>query len=189
MAVTGKFRRAPDQSCSCCTIANVHINNECAKRTSVCIALLLLVRDFWLKLGAVVLTGDFYKAVGRETPSGDGERRTSQMEAAFRHTNIPRPTGGVTPLWDPGGEHNGKKWPDCCGFVVLPESQSQWLNPRHGSIDVVLAGTQARCIPCGLKVAPEDCTVHQEVSDWRRTCASEKVAVGHLGRPPSMAYF
>ena len=122
MAVTGKFRRAPDQSCSYCTIANVHINNECAKRTSVCIALLLLVRDFWFKLGAVVLTGDFHKAVGRETPSGDGERRTSQMEAAFRHTNIPWPTGGVTPLWDPGGEHNGKKWPDCCGFVVLPES-------------------------------------------------------------------
>ena len=138
MAVTGKFRRAPDESCSYCTIANAHINNECAKRTSVCIALLFLVRDFCLKLGAVVLTGDFNKAVGRETPSGDGERRTSQMEAAFRHANIPWPSGGVTPLWDPGGEHNGKKWPDCCGFVVLPESQSQWLKPRHGSIDVVL---------------------------------------------------
>ena len=55
VVVTGKFRRAPDQSCSYFTIANVHINNECAKRRSVCIALLLLIRDLWMKLGAVVL--------------------------------------------------------------------------------------------------------------------------------------
>ena len=32
MVVTGKFRRAPDPSCSFFTIANVQINNECAKR-------------------------------------------------------------------------------------------------------------------------------------------------------------
>ena len=119
------------------TIANVHINNECAKRRSVCIALLLLIRDLCLNLGAVVLTGEFNKAFKRETPSGDGERRSSPMEAAFRHTNIPWPTGGVTPLWGLRGEPNGKKWPDC--FVVLPESQSQWLILRHGSIDVVPA--------------------------------------------------
>ena len=57
-----------------------------------------LVRDLCLKLGAVVLTGDFNRAVERETPSGGGERRTSPMEAAFRHTNRSWPTGGVTPL-------------------------------------------------------------------------------------------
>ena len=80
----GKLRRAPDQSCSYFTVANVHINNECAKRMSVCIARLLLIRDLCLKLRAVVLTGDFNKAVEREAPSGDGERRTSPLEAAFR---------------------------------------------------------------------------------------------------------
>ena len=141
-AVTGKFRRAPDQSCSFFTVANVHINNECAKRRSACIALLLLVGDLCRKLGAAELTGALGKAAERETPSGDGERRTSPMDAAFHHTNLPWPTGGVTPLWPlwgPGGEANGKKWPDCCGFVVVPESQSQWLIVRHGSIDVVPA--------------------------------------------------
>ena len=60
MVVSGKFRRAPDKSCSYFTVANVHINTECAKRRSVCIALLLFVRDMCLKLG-VVLTGDSNK--------------------------------------------------------------------------------------------------------------------------------
>ena len=136
MAATDEFRGAPDQSCSFFTIANILINKKCAKRCSVCIALLLLVQDPCLKLGAFVLTGDLNKVVERETPSGDGERRTSPMEAAF--TNLPWPTGGVLPLCGPCCEPNGKKWPDCCGFVVLPESQSQWLL-RHGSIDVVPA--------------------------------------------------
>ena len=80
MVVTGKFRRAPDQSGSYFTVANVHINNECAKRRSVCIAFLLLICDLCIKLGVVTLTGDFSKAVERETPSGDGERRTSPLE-------------------------------------------------------------------------------------------------------------
>ena len=58
--------RAPDPSCSYFTVANVHINSECAKRRSVCIALLLLVRDLCLKLGEVVLTDDFNKGAVRE---------------------------------------------------------------------------------------------------------------------------
>ena len=61
------------------------MNNECAKRRSVCIALLLLIRDLCLEPGGEVLTGDFNKAVERETPSGDfGERRISPLEAAFQ---------------------------------------------------------------------------------------------------------
>ena len=93
-----------------------------------------------MKLGAVILTGDFNKAVERETPSGDfGDGRISPLEAAFGHTNTPWPTFGVAPLWGPGGEPNGGNWPDCCGFMVLPESQVQWLVLRHGSINVVPA--------------------------------------------------
>ena len=42
------------------------------------------------------------------------------------------------------------------------------------------AQAQTLCIPCGLKVAPEDCAAHQELSDRRRTWASEKDAIGHL---------
>ena len=45
MVVTSKFRRAPDTACSFFTIANIHINNVCAKHRSVCISLLLLIRD------------------------------------------------------------------------------------------------------------------------------------------------
>ena len=44
MVVTRKFCRVPDPSCSYFTVANIHINNECAKLRSVCIALLLLFR-------------------------------------------------------------------------------------------------------------------------------------------------
>ena len=97
------------QSCSYFTVANVHLNNECARRRSVCIALLLLIRDLCLKPGAEVLIGDFNNAVERETPSGDfGERRISPFEAAFSNVNIPWPTSGVTPLRGPGCEPTAK---------------------------------------------------------------------------------
>ena len=48
--------RAPDPSCSYFTVTNIHINNECARRRSICIALLLLIDDLCLELGAVKLT-------------------------------------------------------------------------------------------------------------------------------------
>ena len=87
-----------------------------------------------MKLGAVIRTGDFNKAVERETPSGDfAERRTSPLEASFSHANIPWPTFSVTLLWGLSDEPNGGRWPDCCGFLVPPESQTQWLILRHGS--------------------------------------------------------
>ena len=128
MVVTGKFRRAPDPSCSYFRVANVHINNECAKRRSVCIALLLLVRDLCLKLGAVIFTGDFNKGAEREAAANGSmdQRRISPPEAAFSDAKLLWPTSGVAPLWGPGGEPQGGTWPECCGFVLLPKSQSQW---------------------------------------------------------------
>ena len=66
MVVTGKFRRAPDPACSYFTVANSQTNNECAKRRSVCIAL-LVIRDLYSKLSVVVLAGDLHKAVERVT--------------------------------------------------------------------------------------------------------------------------
>ena len=64
MLVACKFRRAPDLTCSDFTIAKIHINNECAERRSVCIALLMLKRDLCLKLGAAVLSEDFRRSKG-----------------------------------------------------------------------------------------------------------------------------
>ena len=69
MVVIGKFRGARDTSCSYFTVANVHANDECAKQRSVCIAMLLLIRDLCSERSAVVLTGDINKAVEREPPS------------------------------------------------------------------------------------------------------------------------
>ena len=127
------------------TVANVHMNNECAKRRSVCIALLLLIRDLCLKLGAVVLTGDFSKAVEGETPSGDfGERRISQLEAACSDVNIPWPTSGVS-----------------------PQSQSQWIIMRHGSINVVPSDV-------GLRATDKNLAL--------RTVAPPQVCGGRKGR-------
>ena len=65
--VTGKFRRVPDPSCSFFTVASIHINNWCAMRRSVCVALLLPVCDLCLQLGAVVLTSDFNKGCRART--------------------------------------------------------------------------------------------------------------------------
>ena len=50
------------------------------------------------------------------------QRRISPLVAAFSHANVPWPTSGVTPLWDPGGEPHGCMWPECCGFVGLVAS-------------------------------------------------------------------
>ena len=141
MVVTGNFRRAPDPSCSYVTFTNMHINSECARRRSVCIASLLFVRDLCLKFGAAVLTGDFNKGAEREALSlscgSEDQRRISPLEAAFSFASVPWPTSCVTPLWGPGGAPHGNKWPDCCGFVLLPESQNQWLIMRHGSYYVI----------------------------------------------------
>ena len=144
--LTGKFRRAPDPSCSYFTVDNIHINNGCAKRRSICIALTLLIRDLCATLGAVVLTGNFNKAAERELPTGgsDSQRRISPLEAALNHAHFLWPTSGVTPLWGPGGQPHGGAWTGCCGFVVLPEPQSQWLVVRHGSINVVPASIGVR---------------------------------------------
>ena len=155
MVVTGKFRTAPDPSCSHFTVANIHINKECAKQRYVYIALLFLIRDLCSKHSAVILTCDFNKIGKRELPAGasDCQRRISPLEAAFNHANIPWPTSGATPLWGPGGEPRGGTWLDCCGFVVLPDSQSQRLMIRHGSINVV---------PASIGLRSEDQTWHDE---------------------------
>ena len=148
------------------------------------------LRDLGMKLGAVILADVSTWPLNVKTPSGDlDERQNSPLEAAFSHTNIPWPTSGVIPLWVPGGEPRGHKWPDCCRFMVLPESQSQWLILRYGSINVILADvgltatdnlaqrtvappqvcrtqTQARCIPCGRKVARDIVFGKKQMSDY-----------------------
>ena len=118
------------------TVANICINNKCARWRFSCVGLLLLVRDLCLKLlGAVVPTGDFNKGAERDALSGDpGDRRISLLEAALIYAFVPWPTSGVTPLWGPGGELQGNKWPECCGFVMLPESKNQSLIMRLGII-------------------------------------------------------
>ena len=56
----------------------------------------------------MVLTGAFNKAV--------------ECEARSTYACVPWPTSGVTSLWGLGGESQGNKWPECCGFVMLLES-------------------------------------------------------------------
>ena len=140
VVVTGKSRMTPDQSCSYFSVTNIHINNESAKRRSVCIALLVL-RDLYLKLRAVVLTEDFNKgAENKLTPGGAADqRRFLPLEAAFIFADVPWTTSGVTPLWGVGSEPHGNKWSECCGFAQLPEEQNLWLVMRHGSFNVVPA--------------------------------------------------
>ena len=93
------------------------------KRRSVCIALLLLVRDLCLKLGAVVLTRDFIKGAERELLSrgADDQRRISPLDAAFSFAAVPWATSGVTPLWRPAARAlaiSGRS-------AMLPDTQNQ----------------------------------------------------------------
>ena len=133
VVVTGKFRRAQDPFCSSFTIANLHINNECVKRRSICIALLLHIRDLCMKLGAVILTGNFNKAVKRETLSGDsGDRRISPIEAAFSHANIPWPTSGVTPLWRLAASPTAAHCPNAAGSLSCPSHRVSCVSCATG---------------------------------------------------------
>ena len=50
------------------------------------------------------------------------------------------------------GELHGE-WPECCGFVILPESQSQWVIMKHRSLNVK---------PADLGVKLSDQTWHHE---------------------------
>ena len=148
MVVTGKFRRAPDMACS--------FSHDRQQSLAICVHRVVdHSATLCSKLRAVVLTGDFDLAVERELPAGDpnGQRRLSSIEAAFNHANISWPTLGVLPLWGPGAEPHGNKWPDCCGFVELSDPQCQWSITRHGSIDVVLAN---------IGLGPQDQKWHQE---------------------------
>ena len=103
----------------------------------------------------------------------------------YRDLQVALPHCGVPPA------NNGKTWPHCCGFVVLPESQSQRLIIlRHGYFDVVPAAIGRKAtdqtwqyeqwlhLKCaGHKhrrdvsptdsVAPEICAFQQEVGNWR----------------------
>ena len=83
MVVTGTFHRAPAPSCSYHTVASIHINHQSAKRRSVRIPLLLLIRDFCMILGAVILNGDFNKVAEREPASSapTDQRRISPSSA------------------------------------------------------------------------------------------------------------
>ena len=87
----GKFRRPLDLACQYFTVTNFHVNNECAKRMSVCIALMLLARGLCLRLGKILLTGDFNKDAERELRSSgtEDQRRVSPMEPTFDHAATP----------------------------------------------------------------------------------------------------
>ena len=133
MVVTGK-------SCSYFTVANVHINNECAERRSVCIPLRCSYVICASGLAQWCSLAISTKGAERDIPTwwhcaslpvcSEGQHRTSPLEAAFSSACVPLPTSGVPPLWRPGAELHGDMWPECCGFVVLLGSQREWLIMR-----------------------------------------------------------
>ena len=84
-------------------MTNVLINDECAKRRSICIALLLLIRDLCMKLGAVVLALVFNSAAERELPAGGSEGHISPI-CSIQPCQQSESTSGVTPLMGFGDE-------------------------------------------------------------------------------------
>ena len=71
-----------------------------------------------------------------------------------------------------------------------PSTLSRWTSGRelqstpgttsNGLTQVRWTQTQEERIFCRLEFPPEDGAAHRQVGDRRRTCASEKVAVGCL---------
>ena len=147
--------RTPDPSCAYFTVANVHINKECAKRRS---------------------------CLHRVVHEDGRQRRISPLEAAFNCANIPWLTFGVTPPWGPGGEPSGGTWPECCGFCRAPCITKQVANYapqvnqcRPGGHRAEDERTKPGTMSSGFtfKVTTEDCAAQQQVNDRRRaSCAS-----------------
>ena len=131
------------------------------------------------------------------------------MEAAFCHTNITVTYRWRYPTVGSQRRTTAKHGPACCGFVVLPESQSQRLIIlRHGYFDVVPAAIRLKAtdqtwqyeqwlhlkfagrkhrrdgIPFGLKVAPEICAFQREVGNWRCSPVDEMVGTRHSSASP-----
>ena len=75
MVVTGRFRRAPDPSCAYFTVANVHINNECAK-------------GCWFKADLVLASFPCPRgrpAVAERAPRSTARRRERWLRSVWRH--------------------------------------------------------------------------------------------------------
>ena len=107
---------------------------------------------------------DHLKDNGTSTRPSKGKHRLAMVSAEPVRWKLSSDTrtfrGLVTPLWGPGGEPRGKKWPDCCGFVVLPASQLQWL--IHAIVPSMLSqrpsGLELPIRP-GIRVAVPSCLV------------------------------
>ena len=155
MVVTGNFRRAPDPSCSYFTVANIHIKNAFAKK-AVCLNRTFaphpatFARSWALSSSPVTSTRVPNAKLSMVLATTSA---ISPLEAAFSFASVPWHTSGVTPLWGSGGESHGNRWPECCGFVLLPESQNQWFIMRRGSYNV---------IPAAIGQMPTDQTWHYE---------------------------
>ena len=98
VVVTASSEGHPTSRSPSSTSPTLHSSKECAKRWSLCIALLLLIRDMCMKLGAVILTAviltsDFNKGAEREAAANASmyQRRIPPLEAAFSHSHIPWP--------------------------------------------------------------------------------------------------
>ena len=63
--VNGWFRRPVDGGCHYFSILNVHVNNKCAARRSICFNLLLMTRNWCVHEGVTLLADDFNKDVQR----------------------------------------------------------------------------------------------------------------------------
>ena len=116
MVVRGKFRRATDPSCSYFMVADVHINNDCAKQ----------------------------RRCGAPWRFQQSCRRSSWWFRLPPHLVSPRPLSALPACFAAvqasyrcgASEPHGSMWPECCGFVMLPESQTQWRIMGNGSFDV-----------------------------------------------------
>ena len=119
VVVTGNFRRAPDKLCSYFTVANVHINNECAQKA------VRVHRGF--SSGTCASSSAQWCSPAISTRVLNTSSPWCLREPAPHFHARASLQFGTCSLTHLRSEQHGDKWLECCGFVVLPGSQKDWL--------------------------------------------------------------
>ena len=119
MVVTASSDEHPTSRSPSVTSPTLHSSDESAKRSSVCIALLLLIRDLFVERGAVTRNASwrFWRKPGPSARSGVPPLQHSMTYFSASHRCR---VAAANPTVENGLIVSG--------FLFLPETQTQWLN-------------------------------------------------------------
>ena len=184
MVATGKFRRhltsrAPTLlSRTSTSTANARKDGRCASRcccsSGNCAS--ISVRWFSRETSTRPSKGKHHPAmVSAEPPQWKAMPTSRGLPLALLHCGGPaaNPMAKSGPAAASSSSQSQSHSGLSCAMVLSMLSRRPSHRPDLAHLAV--APSQGRGVPCGLKVAPEDCAAHREVSDRRRTVFLRKL--------------